>query len=133
MEVFTIPAAVAFDWLRGFAGEMELRAAANTAPDFVFLMQLDGLADYRALLDASRHALERGSVALAVRTKNPVALAHCLKMGCVTILVENHPNGDQYHRLMASPEAFKRWVSCGVKRPQGGGSEPKTRFDTTRE
>ena len=110
MEVFTIPAAVAFDWLRGFFGERELRAAANTAPDFVFLMQLESLSDYRALLTAARLAAGRGSVALAVRTKNPVALAHCHKLGCVTMLIEKHPTGETFHRLIAPPAAFKRWV-----------------------
>ena len=110
MEIFTIPAKVAFAWLQGTIGEPEIRRARDTAPDVVFVMQLENLAAYRPFLAACRRLAVSGSVAMVARTKNPIVKIHMEKWGAKSQLTEIFPNGEKHFRILLLPEDFKRWT-----------------------
>jgi len=110
MEIFTIPANVALDWLQGFSGETEILAARDKAKDIVFIMDLENLAAYRPFLKGCCEFARRGSVGMVARTKNPVVRHHMEKWGAKSLLTETHPNGDVWHRILLMPADFKRWT-----------------------
>ena len=110
MEVFTIPLGAAMAWLKGKTGEPELRAAAGTAPDVVFIMQLESLDTYEELLRRCRTFAAGGSVAVSARTKNPLIRRHMERFGCQVFCTEHLPNGETHWRLMGGPETFRRWI-----------------------
>jgi len=111
MEIFTIPAPVALDWLKAKIGGAEILAARDTASDVVFVWDLESLAGYRPFLRACRDAARRGSVAMVARTKNPVVKSHMEKYGAKSMTTEtHHDTGEVWHRIILLPDDFKRWT-----------------------
>ena len=110
MEVFTIPFAVASEWLQGRIGETELRQAAGTSPEVIFIMHLDSLTDYRAVLDRAAAFYRAGARAVCARTKNPVVLSHMLKLAGRVTLTEKFQDGTIHSRLICLPDGVARWV-----------------------
>lgn len=117
MEIFTIPLAVTLAWLKGEAGETELRIAADTARDVVFIMRLESLGDYRELWQACRAAARAGSVAMATRTANPAVRHRIERGGGKVMLTETHPDGTRHFRYFLPPEDFFHWVRVKVLPP----------------
>jgi hypothetical protein len=111
MEIFTIPAPVALDWLQAKAGEPEILAARDKARDVVFIFDLENLAAYRPFLKACKRFAAAGSVAMVARTKNPVVRRHMEKWGARAMLTETHASGEIWHRIILLPEDFKRWTN----------------------
>jgi len=110
MEIFTIPAAVALDWLQANIGEPQILAARDTARDVVFIMDLENLAAYRPFLKACCRFARAGSVAMVARTKNPVVKGHMEKWGARSMLTETFDNGEVHHRILLMPADFTRWT-----------------------
>lgn len=118
MEIFTIPATVAFEWLQGKSGETEIRAARDAAADVVFIMDLENLAAYRPFLKACCEFARRGSVAMVARTKNPVVKHHMEKWGAKSLLTETFESGETHHRILLMPDDFKRWTGKLAAQPK---------------
>jgi hypothetical protein len=110
MELFTIPAPVALDWLQGKGGSAEILAARDLAKDVVFVWDLESLAGYRPFLKGCCEFARSGSVAMVARTKNPVVKHHMEKWGAKSLLTERWANGEVWHRILLMPADWQRWT-----------------------